>query len=86
MKAQASSMPTFSTLPVSLCLRSLTKVSVMALIVSRPPFSQRAVSMQWASRSPVTPLPAAATSSRHSAAPPCGSSGLIVQSWRNLAR
>ncbi len=31
MKVQASSMPTFSTLPVRLCLRSLMKVSVMAL-------------------------------------------------------
>ena len=60
-------MPTFSTLPVRLCLRSLMNVSVMAVTLSMPPLSQIAVSMQWASRSPVTPLPAAATSSRHSA-------------------
>ena len=58
-------MPTFSTLPVRLCFRSLTNVSVMALTLSMRPLSQIAVSMQWASRSPVTPLPAAATSSRH---------------------
>ena len=68
-KAQASSMPTFSTLPVRLCLRSLTNVSVIALTLSMPPLSQRAVSMQWASRSPVTPLPAAATSSRQRPVP-----------------
>jgi hypothetical protein len=54
--------------------RSLTKVSVMALTESMPPLSQRAVSMQWASRSPVTPLPAALTSRRHRASPPWGNS------------
>ncbi len=67
-------------------MRSLTKVSVMALTVSMPPLSQMAVSMQWARRSPVTPLPAAATSRRHKPVPPCGKSGLMVQSCRNLAR
>ena len=51
-------MPTGSTLPVRLCLRSLTKVSVIAVTLSMRPLSQSAVSMQWASRSPVTPLPA----------------------------
>ena len=35
--AQASSMPTFSTLPVRLCLRSLTKVSVIAHTLSIVP-------------------------------------------------
>jgi len=79
-------MPTFSTLPVRLCLRSLTNVSVIALTVATPPLSQIAVSMQWASKSPVTPLPAAATSSRQRPVPPCGNSGLIVQSCRNFAR
>ena len=57
-KRHASSMPTFSTLPVRLCLRSLMKVSVIAVTLSMPPLSHMAVSMQWASRSPVTPLPA----------------------------
>jgi hypothetical protein len=33
--AQASSMPTFSTLPVMLCLRSLMKVSVIAVTCDR---------------------------------------------------
>jgi hypothetical protein len=37
---------------------------------SIPPFSHMAVSMQCASRSPVTPLPATFTSSRHRPAPP----------------
>ena len=40
-------------------------VSVMALTLSMLPLSQSAVSMQCASRSPVTPLPATFTSSRH---------------------
>ena len=79
-------MPTFSTFPVRLCLRSLMKVSVIAETRSMPPLSQSAVSMQCASRSPVTPLPATLTSSRQSAAPPCGRSLEIVQSCRNLAR
>jgi hypothetical protein len=74
------------TLPVRLCLRSLMKVSVMALTSLMPPLSQSAVSMQWASRSPVTPEPAALTSRRQRPAPPCGRSGLMVQSWRKLAR
>ena len=39
-----------------------------------------------AARAVQTPLPAAATSSRQSPLPPCGSSGLMVQSCRNLAR
>ena len=41
-------------------------VSVMALTLSMLPLSQSAVSMQCASRSPVTPLPATFTSRRHS--------------------
>jgi hypothetical protein len=64
-KMHASSIPTFSTLPVSVCGRSLTNVSVMQLTVSSGPLSQMAVSMQWASRSPDTPAPAALMSSRH---------------------
>ena len=40
-------------------------VSVIAVTVSIGPFSHIAVSMQWASRSPVTPLPATLASSRH---------------------
>ena len=32
-------MPTGSTLPVRLCIRSLTKVSVIAVTLSMPPFS-----------------------------------------------
>ena len=44
--AQASSIPTGSTLPVRLCLRSLMKVSVMAQTEVIEPFNQRAVSMQ----------------------------------------
>ena len=84
--AQASSMPTVSTLPVRVCLRSLMNVSVIAVTLLIGPLSQRAVSMQWASRSPVTPLPAAVASSRHRPAPPCGRSAEIVQSCRKLAR
>ena len=61
-------MPTFSTLPVRLCIRSLTNVSVIAQTLWIGPLSQMAVSMQCASRSPVTPLPAASTSSRQSPA------------------
>ncbi len=52
---QASSMPTGSTLPVSACMRSLTKVSVSAMTRAIGPLSHIAVSMEWASRSPVTP-------------------------------
>ena len=85
-EAQASSMPTGSTLPVKLCLRSLINVSVIADTELIEPFSQRAVSMQWANRSPVTPEPAAATSSRQRPVPPCGKSAEIVQSCRKLAR
>ena len=55
-------------------LALLMKVSVIAETRSMPPLSQSAVSMQCARRSPVTPLPATLTSSRHSAAPPCGRS------------
>ncbi len=62
-------------LPVKLCI-SLTKVSVVAVTVS----------MQWARRSPETPLPATSRSSRRNPAPPCGTSFEIVQSCRNLAR
>ena len=51
-------MPTGSTLPVRLCFRSLMNVSVIAVTSVIGPLSQSAVSMQWASRSPVTPLPA----------------------------
>ena len=39
-------MPTGSTFPVRLCLRSLMKVSVAAVTLSMPPFSHIAVSMQ----------------------------------------
>ena len=66
-KRAASSMPTFSTLPVRVCWRSLMKVSVMPQTSSMAPLSHIAVSMQWASRSPVTPLPATLTSRRQSA-------------------
>jgi hypothetical protein len=79
-------MPTGSTLPVSWCRRSFTKVSVSAMTRLIGPFSHIAVSMLWASRSPVTPEPAACTSRRQSAVPPWGTSGAIVQSWRNWAR
>ena len=79
-------MPTGSTLPDSVCLRSLMNVSVIAVTLSIGPLSQRAVSMQWARRSPVTPLPATRTSIRHRPAPPCGRSAEIVQSCRKLAR
>ncbi len=79
-------MPTFSTLPVSWCLRSLIKVSVMALRLLMPPLSHMAVSMQWARRSPETPLPAALTSRRHRAVPPWGKSAEMVQSCKKLAR
>ena len=44
------------------------------------------ISMQCASKSPVTPDPAAFTSSRQRPAPPWGRSALMVQSWRKLAR
>ena len=72
-------------LPVKLCI-SLTKVSVVAVTVSMRPLSRMDVSMQWARRSPETPLPATSRSSRRSPAPPCGTSFEIVQSCRNLAR
>ena len=62
------------------------KVSVIAVSEAMAPLIQIAVSMQWASRSPVTPEPAASTSSRQVPAPPCGTSGEIVQSCRNFAR
>ena len=39
-------MPTFSTLPVRLCFRSLMKVSVIAVTLAIFPLSQMAVSMQ----------------------------------------
>ena len=67
-------------------LRSLMNVSVMAVTDVIGPLCHRAVSMQWASRSPVTPEPAALTSSRHVPMPPCGSSAEIVQSCRKFAR
>src|SRR3982751_141434 len=79
-------MPTGSTFPVRLCFRSLTNVSVVALTVVTDPFSQMAVSMQWASRSPVTPDPAAATSSRQRAVPPRGRAGLVVPSRGEVGR
>ena len=41
-------MPTGSTLPDSVCLRSLMNVSVIAVTFLIGPLSQRAVSMQWA--------------------------------------
>ena len=65
---------------------SLTEVDRPAETLLIAPLSQSAVSMQWASRSPVTPDPAAAESSRQSPAPPWGRSAEIVQSWRNSAR
>ena len=52
-------MPTVCTLPVSACLRFFTNVSVIAVRLAIGPLIQSAVSMQWASRSPVTPEPAA---------------------------
>ena len=51
-------MPTGSTLPVSWCSRSFTKVSVSASTLVIGPLSHIAVSMLCASRSPVTPEPA----------------------------
>ena len=44
--AHASSMPTGSIFPVSVCLRSFTNVSVMAVTPAIGPFSHIAVSMQ----------------------------------------
>ena len=44
--ALASSMPTGSSFPVRLCLRSFTNVSVIAVTSVIDPFSQSAVSMQ----------------------------------------
>jgi len=71
-------MPTGSTLPVSACLRCLTKVSVAAVTRAMGPLSHSAVSIEWARRSPVTPEPATLTSSRHRAMPPWGTSAEIV--------
>jgi hypothetical protein len=42
----------------------LMNVSVIAVTVAIGPLSHIAVSMQWASKSPVTPLPATFASSR----------------------
>jgi len=64
----------------------LMKVSVTADTSVMLPFSHIAVSMQCASRSPVTPLPATDASRRHNPSPPCGRSREIVQSCRNFAR
>ena len=61
-------------------------VSVIAVTLAIDPLSHSAVSMQCASRSPVTPDPAAAASSRHNPAPPWGSSAEMVQSCKKLAR
>ena len=69
-------MPTFSTLPETACLRLFTNVSVIAETRLIEPLIQIAVSMQCARRSPVTPEPAAFTSSRQVPAPPCGTSGI----------
>ena len=85
-KRLASSMVTFSILPVRVCLRSLMNVSVVAVTLSMVPLSHMAVSMQWASKSPVTPLPATLASKRQRPAPPWGRSLEMVQSWRNFAR
>ena len=71
---------TDSTLPVSTCWRCLIKVSVRATTRVIGPLSHIAVSIEWASRSPVTPDPATLASSRQSAAPPRGTSSAIVQS------
>ena len=70
---------------IVIIIKNSSLVSVIAVTLLMPPLSQTAVSMQWARRSPVTPLPAAATSSRHRPCPPCGRSALIVQSCRKLA-
>ena len=71
-------MVTGSTLPVSACFRSLTKVSVWATTRRMGPLSHWAVSIEWASRSPVTPEPATRASSRQRAMPPWGTSAEIV--------
>src|SRR5258706_14412093 len=86
MNEQASSMPTFSTFPERLCFRSLMNVLVIAETDDIFPLSQMAVSMQWARRSLVSPLPAAATSSRHSPVPACGWYGLNDGSCNTLTR
>ena len=74
----ASSIVTGSTLPVSTCLRSLTNVSVAATTRWIGPLSHSAVSIECASRSPVTPDPATFASSRHRALPPWGTAAEIV--------
>ena len=82
-KAQASSISTVLRVPGSSCSsRSLTNVSVVAATLVIGPASHIAVSMECASRSPVTPLPDTLLSSRHRVLPPCGTSGLMVQSCR----
>jgi hypothetical protein len=58
----------------------------VTLPIDAAPFSHIAVSIQCASRSPVTPLPATAASRRHRPSPPCGNSREMVQSCRNFAR
>ena len=53
------------------------------------PFSHNAMSMLWASKSPVTPLPATALSSRHRPSPPCGRSlrdGPVLQELRAIVK
>ena len=79
-------MPTFSTLPVRLCFRSLTKVSVMA--VRR---LDRAVEPERRVDAVGEQVAGDAAAGRRDVeppgpAPPCGRSGEIVQSCRNLAR
>ena len=55
-------------------------IAVIAVNAVMLPLIHSAVSRQCASKSPVTPEPAASTSSRQVAWPPWGTSGDIVQS------
>ena len=79
-------MPTFSTLPVSMCLRSLMNVSVVARdLVDRAVEPQRgidAVGQEIAGHAAAGDLGIQPPQP----APPCGRSLEMVQSCRNLAR
>ena len=79
-------MVTFCFSPVAVWTRSLINVSVTADTSLMLPLSQIAVSMQWASKSPVTPLPAAAASRRQSftALREVGADGPVLQEVRTV--
>ena len=72
------SMPTGCTFPLRACTRSFTNVRVLATTRAMGPLIHIAVSIECASKSPVTPDPASLISSRQVASPPWGTFSEIV--------